>query len=277
MAPDKLRDKIVQELGKNNPVTSEILRDIDLEINKNPVTGMPDGRQLNLDLEEIVEDSRRREERNPNEDKTYVLMIDIDYFGRFNKDYGEETGNKVLKAVNEIITKTLRDSDLLEFKHQKCPEYKRGHDEDHKFAHSYHIHGEEMVAIYKSRGLQDAKNVGERIRSQVEKESREQTGHRVTVTLGLTEFLVGKENYQEAQARADEYSQFAKKEGRNRIYFGGERTENENYSDRLYLFKKNHLYRPGRSDAVAALIADAVRSFKGRIGKTLTKLYSLME
>lgn len=274
MAPDKLKDEIVHELG-DNPFTSKILRDIDREINKNPVTGRPDGRQLNQDLEEIVKE-RTGSDNNHNEDKTYILMIDIDHFGRFNKDYGEETGNKVLKAVNDVITKTLREDDLLEFKHQKCPEYNGGNNND-RFANSYHIHGEEMVAIYKCRDLQDAKDVAERIRFRVEKKSKEQTGHRVTITLGLTEFLVGKEDYQEAQARADEYSQFAKKEGRNRIYFGGERTENGKYSDPLYLFKKNYLYRPGRSDAIALLITDAVRSFKGRIGKTLTKLYKWME
>ncbi|MDP3733986.1 MAG: GGDEF domain-containing protein [Nanoarchaeota archaeon] len=255
MTSDKLKQRVIQIVGQEGPVTDEFLRDVDLEINKNPVTSMPDGRQLNQDLENIVNYGRRIGD-HPNNEKIYIAMIDIDYFGDVNKIYGEHTGNQVLVDVNKIITQTLREDDQLANKHN-----------------NYHLHGEEMVAIYRCRNLDDALKVAERIRKEVQKKSQDKnqgyTGLEVTISLGVAEYNTEMEQYEAAQDRADKYMQVAKKEGRNRIYSGDE--------DPLYEFKEKYLYKQGISEAAAKYIAESVKGAKGLIGKTLTQLYSAVQ
>lgn len=248
MVSDKLKKKIIQVVG-DGPITDEFLRDVDLEINRNPVTGMPDGRQLSNDLEGIVSRSRRRGEYDPANNKTYIAIIDIDLFGDFNKDYGQETGDKVLREVNTIISQTLRENDTVENRHN-----------------NYHLHGEEMVAIYQCSNYTDAEKVAQRLREEIKQKSKDNVGLEVTISVGLTEYNPTAEEYETAQARADRYMQVAKKEGRNRVYTGD--------IDPLYEFKEKYLYRPGFSEVAAKYIAESVKGAKGFVGKTLTQIYT---
>jgi len=218
-------------------------------IYSNNVTGAPNMLQRDEDLDKVFENGdNRREEGNPHQ--IYAVMIDIDNFGQFNKLYGSEIGDKVLQGVMEIITETLRNDDVV----VGLSDRRR---------RSYHLHGEEMLAIYACENLDNALNVAERVRARVEKKSKEETGYSVTVSLGVAEWISVIENYSVAQRRADHDMQIAKRDGRNRVYC----------RDKDPLFElKEKFYQPGLTDAAAETFARSVKTFKGILGRTATSL-----
>ena len=253
VATTDLADRIREALGDSQPVvTEEIiceLKELEQEAYINPVTKYPDGRQLGKDLVQITKEyARRKSDSQMKEDNIYVLLIDIDNFGDFNKRYDMETGDTVLKTVNSIIHQTFRDDDIvLNIANQR---------------YDYHLHGEEMLALYTCENLSDALKVAERVRISVKEKSQKLTGYQVTISLGITKYNTTSEEFAAAQARADEYMQVAKQEGRDRTYCG------EN--DPLFRYKKE-LYQPGIADAFAKKLAGSIRQFKGTLGRTATK------
>jgi len=244
---DTLRAKIAQSIGseKGNELEAILtgLETLHRQILINPVTGAANALRRNQDLSHIVE-------RNTTDKNIYVVMIDIDDFGYFNKVYGEQTGDRVLKGITEITNATLRSDDVvLQLTNQ---------------SYDYHLHGEEMLAIYSCHNLAEAQKVAERIRKNIEQKSEQQTGHKVTISLGIASWNPEAESYEQAQHRADRYMQFAKTEGKNRVYCGE--------TDLLFKFKEQ-FYKPGLLDNLAKKATSAVKSTKGIIGRTATGLY----
>jgi diguanylate cyclase (GGDEF)-like protein len=248
---ETLRTKIAQAIGseKGNELESILagLENIHRQILINPVTGAANSLRRNEDLSHIVE-------RNTADKNIYVVMIDIDDFGHFNKVYGEETGDKVLKGITQITNATLRSDDIVL---QMTNE-----------SYDYHLHGEEMLAIYSCHNLDEAQKVAERIRKNVEQKSMQETGHKVTISLGVASWDPEKESYERAQHRADRYMQFAKTEGKNQVYCGE--------TDPLFEFKER-FYKPGLLDDLAKKATTMVKSTKGIVGKTATKLYKKLK
>ncbi len=231
------------------------LEELRAESLKNQVTGAPGIKALEEDLEtEAMHISRRRTGNNA----IYVTMIDIDHFGYFNKEKGEDVGNEVLKATAKTICESLKRKNDLIFRVTEKN-------------YSYHLHGEEFLAIYscyKDEKHQTALSLAERIRQRVEEESKnylDRDDCNVTVSLGVTLWDKGKEDYSTAQKRADSYMQVAKTEGRNRVYCG----DNEPL---LYVIKRK-LYAPNFIDDLAKSVPDVIKSAKGLVGKLATVLY----
>jgi diguanylate cyclase (GGDEF)-like protein len=247
---EDLEQRISSAIGPKNqdalPGILTRLRSIVQESYRNDVTGAPGPRQLDSDLRIVLE-------RAPREDQdVYVVMLDIDDFGDFNKIYGEETGNQVLKSVTKIIGETLREDDIV------LRVSKNGAD--------YHLHGEEMLALYVCDNLDDAVNVSERIVSQVANKTEEEMGYKVTVSAGVTKLCIDREEFTEAKARADRYMQFAKIQGKNKTYTADEGR------DPLFALKDRFFYRSGIVDNLARKVPKAVKLAKGIIGSTATDL-----
>jgi len=213
----------------------------------NAVTGSPDIRALQKDVPEIMERVRRQKDGY---EPIYIMMIDIDNFRNFNKKYGEYVGNEVLRAVNRIMGTTFRGDDAL---FALANQYRE-----------YHLHGEEMMAVYTCRSQEEALKVAERVRRGVEEKSVTETGYKVTISIGVTNLRADTEEFAAAQQRSDRYMQIAKKEGRNRVYCGE--------TDPLFSFKEK-FYTSGMVDTAMKLLVDAVTNAKGVIGRTATKLY----
>jgi diguanylate cyclase (GGDEF)-like protein len=55
----------------------------------------------------VLADSRRHKTQ------LTVLMMDIDYFKKVNDSYGHAAGDKVLQGIAQILTKTVREADLV--------------------------------------------------------------------------------------------------------------------------------------------------------------------
>jgi diguanylate cyclase (GGDEF)-like protein len=125
-----------------------------------------------------------------------LLMIDIDYFKTINDTLGHLTGDKVLKAVSEIILKLTRSNDL-------CARYG----------------GDEFVVSLHSADQNQAAVIADRIRAEVSKlEIFTQYNERVTITLsiGIAE-LKNRMDAEDLLDRADQAMYRSKNAGKDRL------------------------------------------------------------
>ncbi|MEA2030274.1 MAG: sensor domain-containing diguanylate cyclase [candidate division Zixibacteria bacterium] len=125
-----------------------------------------------------------------------LIMIDIDWFKKFNDTYGHETGNLVLKHLAEVIKGSIRDVDI--------------------FAR---YGGEEFVVILPQTNRNEALVIGERIRKHVQELSIETGGKqlKITVSVGVSSFPENGQPHDELVSVADRALYQAKDEGRNHV------------------------------------------------------------
>lgn len=74
-----------------------------------------------------------------------IILMDIDRFKRINDTFGHDAGDKVLCRVAEVVKKTIRKSDLL-----------------------FRYGGEEFVIFLRDANLENARQVAEKIRKNIE-------------------------------------------------------------------------------------------------------------
>ncbi|MFT6899034.1 MAG: diguanylate cyclase (GGDEF)-like protein [Paraglaciecola sp.] len=134
-----------------------------------------------------------------------LLMIDIDYFKRFNDTFGHVAGDECLKRVAQTIQNALhRDSDSMG-----------------------RYGGEEFAVVLPFTDLQGAKLIGQHILEEIERldidNPKAKTTKKVTVSIGVATLDPAQEiDYTHAQPedlikRADKTLYRAKKQGRNTI------------------------------------------------------------
>jgi diguanylate cyclase len=127
-----------------------------------------------------------------------VLLIDIDYFKKFNDNFGHGVGDQVLR----LVAKALRD--LV-----------RGDDLPARYG------GEELIAILPRTDLETCGAIAERIRRSIAdcQFTRRSTGEvlpQITVSIGIGQFQYG-ESMADLIDRCDRALYLAKKSGRNRV------------------------------------------------------------
>ena len=129
--------------------------------------------------------------------KFSLIMIDIDYFKKFNDKFGHQAGDAVLKQVASILKKNTRISDYV------C-----------------RYGGEEMAIILPNTAYEETLKNAERIRKAVEetpfKLSLTQEGQ-VTISLGISSYDGADETAQDIIKRADNALYKAKENGRNQV------------------------------------------------------------
>jgi diguanylate cyclase (GGDEF)-like protein len=133
-----------------------------------------------------------------NQTQLSILMLDVDYFKRYNDTYGHPAGDEVLKELGKILSQiACRPSDL-----------------------PARIGGEEFAVILPGTDLEGANFVAEKIAHQL---ARQQIIHRdspiakhVTVSIGVTSAGEG-EDVTTFLQRADKAAYNAKQTGRNKI------------------------------------------------------------
>ena len=126
-----------------------------------------------------------------------LIIIDIDYFKKFNDNFGHQSGDAVLRQVASTLKKNVRSSDVV------C-----------------RYGGEEMSIILPNTVFDEAVNIAEKLRSMVEQKEFNLTSNRkshVTISLGVSTYGADGVTSQELIAAADKRLYNAKNNGRNRV------------------------------------------------------------
>jgi diguanylate cyclase len=175
---ENLREDLAQ-------VTSEAQRDF--------LTGVFNRKALDRMMDDLAKFSEE------NKTPLCLLMIDIDYFKKFNDTYGHLIGDEVLKMVAKILTGTLKGKDIVA-----------------RFG------GEEFAVLLPSTPLEGAMVVAELLRKAISSKElkRRDTGDtigKITVSIGVAAYRVGDDTIPVFIKRADEALYRSKELGRNRV------------------------------------------------------------
>jgi diguanylate cyclase len=175
----------VSELKKNlDNVKREALTD--------GLTGVANRKAFDKNILDMIE------EATANATPMVLIMIDIDFFKKFNDTYGHQVGDQVLKLVARTLVDNVKGRDLVS-----------------------RYGGEEFSVLLPETPLSAGMKVGEMLRKSVEskevvnKTSNENLG-RITLSMGVAEYLPG-ESISRVIERADEALYKSKKTGRNRV------------------------------------------------------------
>lgn len=118
------------------------------------------------------------------------LMMDIDRFKQINDQLGHLVGDEILKKVTAQFAECLRPYDIL-----------------------FRFGGDEFMAVLPEIELQDAVNIGERIRQMVIEQSAADIP--ITVSIGITIYIESDSHPDDMIMRADKALYQAKSGGRN--------------------------------------------------------------
>ncbi|HYD18930.1 MAG TPA: GGDEF domain-containing protein, partial [Patescibacteria group bacterium] len=175
----------VKELKKNlDNVRREALTD--------GLTGVANRKAFDKQILDLVE------EATANATPLTLMMLDIDFFKKFNDAYGHVVGDQVLKLVARTLVDNVKGRDMVA-----------------------RYGGEEFAVLLPETPLAAAMKVAEMLRRTVEhkevvnKTTQENLG-RITLSMGVAEYLPG-ENISRVIERADEALYRSKKAGRNRV------------------------------------------------------------
>ncbi len=152
------------------------------------LTRLPNRRRFQGDVE--AEWERCRRYGRP----LSLVMVDLDHFKELNDQHGHLFGDQVLRGAAEALVAALRTSDT-----------------------AYRYGGEEFVVLLRETGLEDAREVAERLCEAVR--TFRIGGHpvRVTTSAGVAERLSTMAHHTELVAKADAALYAAKAAGRDRV------------------------------------------------------------
>jgi diguanylate cyclase (GGDEF)-like protein len=153
------------------------------------LTRLPNRRRFELDVD--TEWERCRRYGRP----LSLVMMDLDHFKRLNDEHGHLLGDEVLRAVAKAVEGVLRSTDT-----------------------AYRYGGEELVALFRETGLEEATSAAERLREAVGSVTLPDNPRvKVTTSAGVATRHTGMSHYTELVAEADEALYDAKRRGRDRV------------------------------------------------------------
>jgi len=128
-----------------------------------------------------------------------LLMLDIDYFKKYNDQYGHHKGDELLRQLVSILSLNTRPGDTI-----------------------YRYGGEEFAILLKTASNKIATRVAERLRgliagAQFKEEENSRSGSKVSVSIGVATFPEDASNTAQLITAADSALYQAKKNGRNQV------------------------------------------------------------
>lgn len=159
-----------------------------------PLTGLHNRRRMRDALNAEV--ARHQRHGRP----FSILMVDVDFFKKYNDTYGHPEGDGLLKKVGEILSSSLRSVD---------------------FAARYG--GEEFLVLLPDQDQKGALEVAERIRQRISVETEDTVNQRkaVTVSIGTATFPEAGHTANVLLSNADAALYRAKNSGRNCVAVAG--------------------------------------------------------
>lgn len=175
---------------------------------KDPITCLPNSAALEMKFAEEYSKLSRFKTSN-----TYLIFLDVDDFKRFNDQYGQNTGDDILRKVASVIQKNIRPYDSV---------FRKGGDEF-------------VILVPEVRSVRSAFSVAERIRKTIAGTPiipyNTKDTVSVTVSIGITPLEENK-NHIEKRANEKEFEKAlqeliymanlaekeAKESGKNRTY-----------------------------------------------------------
>lgn len=154
------------------------------------LTGLYNHRYFQEQMTSALEHSKRYET------EFSLIIIDIDYFKKFNDNFGHQCGDRVLRAVAQTLKKNVRATDIV------C-----------------RYGGEEMSIILPNIGYNDAIFTAQKLCKMVaeqEVRANDKTTN-VTISLGVATFPKDAQTTQDLIKTADERLYHAKENGRNQV------------------------------------------------------------
>jgi diguanylate cyclase len=157
------------------------------EARTDSLTGIANRRAFDDELK------RRHSEWERKQTPCTLVLMDIDFFKKFNDTHGHQVGDEVLRQVAKVLKAQCRDMDL------PC-----------------RYGGEEFGVILPSTDAASACKVAERIRAAIEDSTTVYGAKKLKVTcsLGITDFRAG-DDIDQMIRRSDEALYVSKKAGRN--------------------------------------------------------------
>jgi len=156
------------------------------------LTGLLNRQYLDKRLEEEMKRAKRYENR------LTLIMFDIDNFKKVNDTYGHIIGDRVLQKTAEIITGTLRDTDI-----------------------AGRFGGDEFVLILVQTNLKVGKQVAERLRKKLRKARipvKKGRSISFSISTGICQYNKEMKNIDEFILKADKAMYMAKFSGHNQVY-----------------------------------------------------------
>ncbi|MGN0506079.1 MAG: GGDEF domain-containing protein [Lachnospiraceae bacterium] len=148
----------------------------------------------------------------PEEDEELgIMMLDIDFFKKYNDTYGHDAGDTCLKTVGRVLREVLEDKTELIIRHG----------------------GEEFVSILTDTSPEEVCGLAEKIRSAIYEKKIEapckEVAPYMTVSIGasMERWKKSLETYDAVLKRADEALYEAKRAGKNQVVFYGQKEEPE--------------------------------------------------
>ncbi|MFJ3347739.1 membrane-associated sensor domain-containing protein [Enterobacter bugandensis] len=176
-----------EEAWRRNQQNQRLISRLDALAHQDPLTKTANRRAMELVLENAVEQG-----------KTFTLiMLDVDYFKRYNDTYGHQAGDECLTRVADVLNKSVRTPEDVVSRYG----------------------GEEFVVILfdcpRNRAEQVALRIQDGLRAAAIPHSASSVSDRVTVSMGIAGMVEGLAGT-EIIARADAALYRAKEAGRDR-------------------------------------------------------------
>lgn len=169
----------VAGIAINNVKLYEETKDLSLH---DPLTGLGNRRLMEITLGNLFEAVKRYGR------DLSAIMLDIDFFKKYNDTYGHPAGDQLLAVIAKIMLGEIRKSDT-----------------------PVRYGGEEFIVLLPETSLKDAGITAERIRKSIESKAG------ITVSLGVSSFHRDMQDKESLIKRADHALYQAKQKGRNRV------------------------------------------------------------
>jgi len=159
---------------------------------KDPLTNIGNRKHFDIEIEKAIIESKE------NGTPLSALMVDIDFFKKFNDTFGHLIGDEVLKLVAKTLVENLKGRDIIA-----------------------RYGGEEFIILLPQTNIENAERVGNLLREtlatkQIKRRRTNETLGIITVSVGVAQYIEDEET-DALINRADEALYEAKETGRNKV------------------------------------------------------------